>query len=332
MRQSQILRWALFACALGLVTAIIWHLGPGQILDNLSRIGGKIAFVFLLGFPRFALNTLGWMLFLPKGLVPPSRLYRVKIAGELLTRVTPLHFFGGDTARVFLMGKAAGRETLTASVMMDRTAITLGGAFFVLSGIILGSFLLPISTAVKLLLAGLMLLIFASLAFLITQQKRGMLASGMRLLKITGLAQFISGERLKKIEGKIKPIDETLRSHYDDGHGKLFAATFLNYASRFVASAEIYLLFLFLDIPLGTLHAVMFSSISLILTSSMFILPGSLGVAEGAYGLLFHLLKLNPAVGVSLELSRKINGLLWYAFGGLLALSFKKDKASNNCA
>jgi uncharacterized protein (TIRG00374 family) len=251
-------------------------------------------------------------------------LYKIKIAGELLTRVTPLHFFGGDTARVFMMGKAVSREAMTASVLMDRTAITLGGAFFILSGIILGSFLLPISTAIKLVLAALMLVIFLSLAFLITQQKKGMIASGFKILKALRVINLLSERWLKRAEAKIEPVDETLKSHYEDGHGKLFGATFLNYLSRFVAAAEIYLLFLFLDIPLGPLHAVMFTSISLILTAAIFVLPGSLGVAEGTYGLFFHLLKLDPAVGVSLELSRKVNGLLWYAFGGLLAMSFKK--------
>jgi uncharacterized protein (TIRG00374 family) len=329
MRQSQIVRGALFALAIGLVAAIIWYLGPRPILDNLSRIGGKIGFVFLLGFPRFFLNTLGWMLFLPKGSVPLKRLYLLKIAGELLTRVTPLHFLGGDTARVFLIGKAASRETVTASVLIDRTAVTLGGAFFILSGIILGSFLLPLSQGIKLILAALMGLIFLALAFLITQQKKGMLRSGLRLLKDIGLSRFFPENRLKRIEEKIAPVDETLRSHYDEGHGKLFLATLLNYLSRWAAAGEIYLLFLFLQIPLGPLHAVMFGSMSLLLTASIFILPGSFGVAEGAYGLFFHLLKLDPALGVSLELSRKINGLIWYAFGGLLALSFKKSKTSN---
>ena len=77
---------------------------------------------------------------------------------------------------------------------------------------------------------------------------------------------------------------------------------------------------------MGPSHAVMFSSLSLLLTAAFFVVPGTLGIAEGTYGLFFHLLNLDPAAGVSLELSRKVNALLWFAFGGLLSLTFRGAK------
>ncbi len=329
MRQSQILRLILFLAAAGLVAGIIGHLGLDQILGNLSLVGWKIIFVFLLGFPRFFLNMLGWRIFLGEADMPLLRLYAVKIAGELLTRATPLHFLGGDSSRVLLMGEKGSRSRWAASVLIDRTAITIGGGFFILSGMILGSFLLPLSTAVKVSLAGIMLLIAVFFIFLITQQKRGVIASALRLFHKMHLLQWISPRWREKIETVSHRVDETLKSYYAQGHGKLAAAVFLNFAGRCLAALEIYLLFHFLQIPLGLLHAFLLNSLSLTLSAAFFIVPGTLGLSEGSYGLFFQLLGLNPAVGVSLELSRKINGLLWFAFGGILALVFKYDTASS---
>lgn len=325
-RLSRIARFSISGLAIGLGAGIVWHLGPRPIWENLYRVGWRISFVFLLGFPRFFLNTIGWRLFLPKGLLPLPSLYRIKIEGELLTRMTPLHFMGGDTARVLMMGRIAPRSELAASVLMDRTAVTLGGAAFILSGFLLGSLVLPISPQVKLVAAGFLALSLLFMIFLIGQQKKGLLASGLKFLKKIGLEPVFSKERFSRWREKSAPFDQTIRDYYKGGHGKLILATFLNFLSRILAAAEIYLLFLLLEIPLGPLHALLFGSISLFLTASLFVVPGTLGIAEGTYGLFFQWLGLDPAVGVSLELSRKVNAILWFAFGGLLALSFKSKK------
>lgn len=317
------IRAAIFLLAVSAAFLIVWHVGPKTIADQIGPIGWRFIFVFLLGFPRFFLNTLGWMIFLPKRIAPLRRLYLIKIAGELLTRLTPLHFFGGDTARVLLLEDTDTRSQLAATVIMDRTAITLGGAFFILAGVILGSFLLPLSEGVKIVLTGLMLLVFFVLLFLIAQQKRGMLASGLHLLGFLRILRLLRRDSIIRMESTAARIDATIASYYAKGHGRLMTATALNFAGRLVASAEIYLLFRFLEIPLGFEYAIMFSSISLLLTASLFMIPGTLGVAEGTYGLFFHLLNLAPAMGVSLELSRKINALLWFGFGGILALVLK---------
>ncbi len=327
MRQSQIpflIRAFLFLFALALVAGIVRHLGADQILGHLSRVGWRICFVFFLGFPRFLLNTLAWRIFLQNQQVSLWELTQVKIAGELLTRVTPLHFLGGDTARVFLLGKADTKSRLTASVLMDRTATSLGGAFFILTGFIIGTFLLPIGLAVKWVIAGVMIAIFLGLALLISQQKKGIVGPALRTIRHWGLGRLVSHERLHSWEAKSIEVDTTLQGYYEAGHGRLLQATLLNYLGRWVAAAEILVLFWIIGIPLGPWHALMFSSISLLLSAAFFVLPGSLGVAEGTYGLFFHILKLEPVAGVSLELSRKINAILWYGFGGLLAIAFKR--------
>lgn len=325
MRQSQILnqilvRSTLFVLALGCVAIIIWRVGPDLILENLRRVGWKISLIFLIGFPRFFLNTLAWNMFLPRSVIPLRRLYWLKVSGELLSRATPVHFVGGDAARVLLLGRTLPKSQAAACVLMDRTAMFLGGACFILTGLLASTFLMPLPVKAKAGMAALGIFLFTVLLFLIAKQKQGMLTSLLRLAP-------------KRFRGRLRDpfasVDATVRSYYDAGHGRLVAAAGLDLAGRVVTSLEIYLLFLFLGIPLGPLHAMMFFSTSLLLAATLFVIPGALGIAEGTYGLFFHLLGLNPAVGVSLELSRKVNAVLWYVFGGFLALFLRNPKPND---
>lgn len=325
MRQSQFLnqiaiRSTLFVLALGCVAIIIWRVGPELIFENLRRVGWKISLIFLIGFPRFFLNTLAWKIFLPGPVIPLRRLYWLKVSGELLSRATPVHFVGGDAARVVLLGRTLPNSQAAACVLMDRTAMFLGGAVFILMGLFASAFLMPLPMKAKAGMSALGLFVFTALLFLIAKQKQGMLSSLLRLFP-------------KRFRGRFRnpfaAVDATVRSYYEQGHGKLVAAAGLDFTGRVVTSLEIYLLFLFLDIPLGPLHAMVFFSTSLLLAATLFVIPGALGIAEGTYGLFFHLLGLNPAVGVSLELSRKVNAVLWYVFGGFLALFLRNPKPSD---
>ncbi|MBI4373334.1 MAG: flippase-like domain-containing protein, partial [Deltaproteobacteria bacterium] len=142
----------LFLIAILLAWTIIRHLGPAKIWGHIRMAGWGMSLVFLMGFPRFLLYTLGWKEFLPSGAYRLRKLYQIKIAGELITRSTPVHFVGGDTARVLLMGKNIPRKNQTGSVIIDRTVMTLGAAVMVLLGLLIASFRLPLPWLPKLAL------------------------------------------------------------------------------------------------------------------------------------------------------------------------------------
>jgi len=311
------LRLLLFLAALGLAIGIILHLGPERIWANIRLAGWGILLVFLVGFPRFLLYTLSWRVFLPKKAYSLGRLYQIKIAGELITRSTPAHFVGGDTARVLLMGKNLPRKVQAGSVIMDRTVMTLGAAVMVLLGLLIGSFRLPLPWPPKLALWVLVGSLFWGLSFIISHQKRSALVSLLKLIDRIG--HWIP-DRWK---GRAAEVDLIIRGYYDEGHGKPTKAVVYNVFSRILAAMEIYIFMLFLQIPLGPLDAILFASLALLITVAFFFFPGNLGVNEGAYGLLFFFLGLDPATGVSLELLRKANSILWVAAGGVVALTFR---------
>lgn len=316
----KLLRPLFLLIAILLAGSIIHHLGPAKIWSHIRMAGWGMIFVFLMGFPRFLLYTLGWQVFLPAGAYRLRKLYQIKIAGELITRSTPVHFVGGDTARVLLMGKNIPRKNQTGSVIIDRTVMTLGAAVMVLLGLLIGSFQLPLPWLPKLALWLLVALLFWGLSFIVSHQKKSAFVSLLNLLGKIGIGRWIP----PSWKTKAGEIDEVIRGYYEEGHKKLIQALGYNCASRLLAAMEIYLILYFLNIPLSPLDAILLSSLSLLMTVAFFFFPGNLGINEGAFGLIFHFLGLDPAAGVSVELLRKVNSVLWVIAGGVVALTFKR--------
>ncbi|MBI2980846.1 MAG: flippase-like domain-containing protein, partial [Deltaproteobacteria bacterium] len=231
----------LFLIAILLAWTIIRHLGPAKIWGHIRMAGWGMSLVFLMGFPRFLLYTLGWKEFLPSGAYRLRKLYQIKIAGELITRSTPVHFVGGDTARVLLMGKNIPRKNQTGSVIIDRTVMTLGAAVMVLLGLLIASFRLPLPWLPKLALWLLVALLFWGLSFIISTQKKSAFVSLLNLVGKMGIEKWIP----PAWRAKAGEMDEVIRGYYGEGHKKMIRALGFNCASRLLAAMEIYLILCF---------------------------------------------------------------------------------------
>ncbi|MBI2068078.1 MAG: flippase-like domain-containing protein [Deltaproteobacteria bacterium] len=315
------LRFFFLLFAIGLATSIIYVLGPSKILQNIRLVGWNLGWVFLIGFPRYILYTIAWRMFLPPNSYSLGKLFQIKVAGELITRSTPVHFLGGDTARILLMGKRLSRTDQAGSVIIDRTVMTFGGGIIVLLGLMLASFRLPLSLLPQLTLWLLVGLLFAGLFFIISHQKKTAFESLLNLLGRIGFKRWIKPTWVEKT----KEIDTSIRRYYEKGHSDFLKAVGIIVVARLTVALEIFLLLKFLNIPLGFLEAIIFSSMSLLMTVLFFLFPGNLGILEGTYGVLFHWLGFDPATGVSLELLRKLNSGLWYFVGAAIALTFKRE-------
>jgi hypothetical protein len=203
--------------AIILAGSVVYVIGPTKIITNFQLVGWKMGWVFVIGFPRYFIYTLAWKIFLPNEAYTLNRLFQIKVAGELITRSTPIHFVGGDTARVFLMGKNIPRKEAAGSVVMDRTVMTLGAAVVVLMGLVIATFKLPLPLLPKISLWVLVGLIFWGLFFIISHQKRTAFTSVLNLLSKIGFKRWIRPSWKEKVAS----MDEIIRGYYNRGHGIL---------------------------------------------------------------------------------------------------------------
>jgi hypothetical protein len=89
---------------------------------------------------------------------------------------------------------------------------------------------------------------------------------------------------------------------------------------------EVYLITLFLGMPVSWGDALLLESVGQAIRGAGFAIPGALGVQEGGYLLLATLIGLPPHAGVALSLAKRTRELL-LGIPGLVYLYFAKRRA-----
>ncbi len=292
-------------------------LGAATVIGNLRLVGWGIAPIVLQEILAHLANTLGWLMAFPRPRppIPLAHLLAARIAGDAINYVTPTATLGGEFARARFLDGRANSTSLVASIAVAKVSQVVGQMVFVIGGlaIILGDTPLP-PTVRHGLLAGLG--VSAALAvILVVAQRRGMFAPLWSVAQRLGLPA-----RPPEFTRRLQHLDEEIARF----HGSTTAPFFLSSASFFIGwawgVAEIYLILRFLGVPATLYHALAIEVLSVALDGMLFFVPAKVGTQEGGKVLIFTLLGLDPAKGLSLGILRRIRELSW-ALVGLLILS-----------
>ncbi|EKD42394.1 MAG: hypothetical protein ACD_73C00179G0001, partial [uncultured bacterium] len=246
----------------------------------------------------------------------------IKLAGESVNNVTPVSFMGGDPVRLYMMQKKMPAALSAASVVLDRTIISLAVIPFVMLGLIVASFRLNLPSSWELAFPLLTLLMGALVWFFIHHQKKGLFDFLSRVLSSLGFKKHLAEE----IQIKIEEIDTHIAQFYSHHPRRFLAVLFWHFMARLCGVFEIYLISLLLHIPLGLTGALLLATLTILVNMVFVFIPGSLGVLEGAYGALFLVMGLNPAYGIGIQLVRRMRTILWVFIGFLFMIPYWKFK------
>ena len=97
----------------------------------------------------------------------------------------------------------------------------------------------------------------------------------------------------------------------------------LQYIGRALGILEIYLIVQLMGYNVSLEHCLYLASLTILINMVFVFIPGSMGVMEGGYGALFHLLKLNSAYGIAIQLVRRVRAYFWIGIGLLIILFYK---------
>ena len=114
---------------------------------------------------------------------------------------------------------------------------------------------------------------------------------------------------------KVKEIDALILSFYTENRMGFGIAFVLNFLVRLLGVVEIYLAAYFLGADLDWVASYLLASLTIFVNMIFVFIPGSVGVLEGAYAGVFHLIGHDPAVGTSIQIFRRIRMTLWTALG-----------------
>jgi uncharacterized protein (TIRG00374 family) len=311
--KKKTVRYSVTVIGILLFAFCIYQIGPAQIWANIKKINVQnFIILMLLRLLYWILRTINWKVILEQYEKKPSfwELFRARMFSHSVSNLTPSAQVGGEAARIFMV-HTSSKRICVASVIVDKTIEFLSVLIFTI--IAVGYIFAQVTLPGKLKTLFLFFeLVFGLLVFLmLTKQKQGL---------ITWIVDFLAKIRirpkiLERNRDKIKETDEHIADFYLNHRGTFVKVFFLYCLLVMLWVTEIHLTIIFIG---AKNISFMDSFLITVLGNLAFMfpfIPGSLGVYEATYILVFAILGKGTSVAFSLVLIRRIIALLWAGMG-----------------
>jgi uncharacterized protein (TIRG00374 family) len=306
---------AMVVIGAGLLATVLASTDTAQVLTLLGRIGWGFLLVLGAAALVFSADVASWLAVLPAlpfTLREGLWLWKLRLVGEMLNLVTPLGGLGGEPAKGFILVKHRGldaRQTI-ASLLVARTSLLL--SFLPFLGI--GYALMqgrPELGADYVAAIGIGSLLFSGgiLGFFLVQRLR--IAS--RLAAFVHRFRFAGG--IERALDEIRAVEDEVQRLYVFAPFRFGAALGLAFLGWLLGALELYVISTLLGYPLSPAEILIIEAIIQLARQATGLIPGSLGVTEGALLLLYGAFAGEPSVGVAVALVRRLRELLWIAAG-----------------
>lgn len=318
LRDLAVKRYTYLFLILGLLFLVflIRKLGAHELWDCFHRLGWKIFIPILIFVPHELLRSFSWRrVLLTQGVrVPFATLYKIRLAGESVNSLTPLNFAGGDPFKAWILSshQFPGGSSVT-SIVIERTLQTLATVLIICSGTLAGVWVLPIDHETRVVLLSALSLLFLGMLALAFLKKRGLFQTLSSMLHFFRLRRAAA-----KVREKLLAQDEPIRGFYAKHQATFVFCLLLHILAKSLSIVEITVVGRMLGVPMSLWQALFIASVIPVTNIAAAFIPGSLGVLEGVMGGVFHSLNWNPALGVSLQLIRRIRQIFYVTLGFLL--------------
>jgi uncharacterized protein (TIRG00374 family) len=313
----------LWVIGLLLLGGLVVELGLDLVFERLQTLGWNVIPVVSIAILWHTSNTLAWRACFDKD--DPDRpgfwqLAYTKLAGEAVGNVTPASHLGSELAKVYMLRPKMSATRGLPSLVVNKTIELITGLFFAMCGTILAFRLFEIDERVRLGLV---------VALGISSVGIGLAFLGQRRKTFEWFLDLLLRLRitfLEKRRAQIQETDQNIAAFYRR-NPRGFAESFILHGFSWIfGSFEIYYILTILNEPLTFTTALLLASLSSIITAAFFFVPSGLGVFEGGHAILFHLLGLDPVLGLSVGLIRRIRKIFWVIVGfGLMFFSRKRE-------
>ena len=310
MKASGFILWL---SGLSVVAVLIGYQGVGTVTAAVAAAGWGLAFVTLFhGLPLVA-DAVAWRsLFQSPKPLGYSTAIRIRWIGESVNQLLPAAQIGGDFVRARLAfhsrvpGVPAG-----ASVVADLTLGVLTQIIFSLLGLLLLIGVDGVQGTVPVAVIG--ICIVSVLLFLFYKvQHVGLFGFLSRIL------EFVArGREWMPLVGSAKALDEHIVRFYQRRRDVLLFCAFRMFG-WLAGAGEVWLALYCLGHPVTIWEAVMLESLTHMIRSAVFFVPGALGVQEGGLMVLGALIGLGPETALALSLVKRVRELAW-GLPGLVA-------------
>lgn len=316
-KSKNISRWIFILVGLIILGLLFKTFGVKKTFDDIMRIGWRFGIICILFIPSQILLSYGWALLINHK-IRIRDFYKVvfaRIVGDATSSINSLAAIAGEPLKAMYIKEVVPLQTGLASVVLDRTAHMIGNTLNILTGILIALLILDIPKYIFAIAFGLIFLVFAMLFFVIQKQKEGFLDFLINLLPKKFRLKMMTEsrkEKVNKLDIEIKYIFSTKKRKL-----RFFASAMIHYLTVFIfCSLEIFLIVKFLGFDLTLLDSAFLYVFGLFISSVVFFMP--VGPLEGSYPIALSMMGMDPAMGLTIGIVRRLRTFVWAGFGMLL--------------
>lgn len=304
---------------------LLWlthRIGFGVIVRCLRQVGWGFAAVLALEGVVVLLTTLGWRRTLPdEKRVPFPSLIAIRIAGDGVNALAPVAVVGGELVKAGLLSRYVPGPEALASVGLAAMCQFLAQVLFVGLG---ATFARTGALESRLRVLGPCLLAFLALFVVLLSwafRRRGPAAQ-----LLARLAAWVG----RRGEGKtVRPefasdLSAHVAASFREHPGRLASSVLLFLGGWLISCAETALVMAFLGAPVSVGTAFSIAVLAVLVEGVFFFVPARVGIQEGGLYAIFLALGLDPVLGFTLGLVRRLreltSGLAGFAILGFLRM------------
>ena len=299
-----------------LLGILVQQVGGPELLHHLGALGWRAPLI-LLPFALISwVDGWGWSYTLPhsEGRRAPSqfRIQMVRLAGEAVNNLTPTASIGGEAVKAVMLRRdgidlAAG----TVSVVVAKTALTIGQVVFILIGILLTLERFDIVSHGDVLFAGSCLAAAGFVWLMIRLQRVGLVT---RVSRLAARVPYV-GPRVERLHRAAPRIDADLAFFYATRGRDFAASSALHFLGWLLEVLEAWFLARLISFDLGWRDAFIVVSLAQPLTLATALIPGAIGVREAGGVAIFRLLGLDESAGLALWLLVRLRETAYSGIG-----------------
>jgi glycosyltransferase 2 family protein len=318
----------LMGIGLGVLAAMIFFIGPGQIVGALEKANlWYIALALILQFVIYGLWTLRWSITTESvGIhVKKRHLFPMLLVGLAVNNLTPSGRGGGEPVRAYILGKYSNSsvESSFATVIADRGLDTFPFILLAILTIVVMVlyFNLPAWTIIFLIISVILIVIIFLIALYMSVNR----AAGEKITRwlVNIIKRFYKNDSSKMEKRAIDAIHEfqyTMKIMFKDRRVFLYGLP-LSFLIWFLEIMRVYFIFS----AFGT-------NVSLILIAQVFILatligmipllPGGLGAVDGVMIVFYSAAGIPPSISAAATVVERLISFWMTSIIGLALLPY----------
>lgn len=254
-------------------------------------------------------NALAWQRLLAAHERPRLRVLAKTVwIRESVNGVLPVARVGGEIAAYRVLRRyVASRAAVAASLAADVALSVLSQSAFALLGLAMIFAAGHGGAWARELGLGIGAMLVAGIAFVLAQRV-GALAG------IAGVAERLFSGRLRSARARSLRLDRALRAVHAR-HADVAACLVLQFVAWVVSAGETWLALHFLGRPVSISEAIAIEAAVQAVNSAAFIVPGAVGIQEGAFMLIGGVLGLDTTTTLALAAARRLRDVVIYVPG-----------------